>query len=189
MSQQLNQKELEELEELGNQLQPKYNTMYGWNDPRNRPVIKKARNLYLQNYPFERIFLETGILYAVYIKRERTWRRIKERIDQQLIAKMRDKAVVKTAEEFVEKGLHIGLKFLDNVIKRNIELDVKDFKFIMDSVMAIHRVKQLEAGAATDITVYQNMSPKELKVYLEQTFIQVKSKHADIIEYLPEDEA
>lgn len=153
----------------------------------NATAIRRARNMFIQNYPFERIFLETGVPYNIFIRKQRKWIKLRDKLDEFLLAKMRDEAVVDKAQEFVERGLHIGLKFLDNVIKRNIEIDVKDFKFIMDSVMAIHRVKQLEAGLATDIVAYEHMSPKELREYLAKTVVEVKSKHSEIIEYLPDE--
>lgn len=127
------------------------------------------------------MFLLTGLPHWVWRRRTVKWKKLKDKVDALLIARIRKKAVEEQATEFVEKGLHLGLMFLDRAIKREIEMTPKDFKLVMDSVMAIHRVGQLEKGEATDITAYQHMDPDELKRYLMDIAITVGKKHDDIL--------
>lgn len=71
---------------------------------------------------------------------------------------------------------------LDRLIARETELDPKDFKLIMDSVMGIHRVRQLEAGEPTDIKKVDAMSPEELKKFMRDAYEDVMSKHGAILD-------
>lgn len=156
-----------------------------WNDDLSeydqRQVVRLARNLFIKNYPFERVFLLTGIPHWLWRKKLRKWTKLKEEVDLKIIERIRKKAISEQTTEFVEKGLHLGLMFLDRAIKREIELTPKDFKLCMDSVMAIHRVGQLEKGEPTDITAYEHMNPDELRRYLLDVAITIGKKHDDIL--------
>ncbi len=106
---------------------------------------------------------------------------MRERVDEIILERIRKDAIGDKATEFVEKGLHLGLTFLDRAIKREVELDPKEFKLVMDSVMAIHRVGQLEKGEPTDITAYEHMTPDELRSYLYDLAVSIGKKHQDIL--------
>lgn len=146
-----------------------------------KAVLTRARNLYLQNYSFERIFLETEIPPTVYANRRRSWEKLKFELGQKVLIEIRKKAVEDQAKEFVEKGLHVGLRFLDSCIARESELTPKDFKLVMDSVMAIHRVKQLEIGEPTNIDMYKGMNPRELREYLKTMEAKILGKHGELL--------
>ena len=152
---------------------------------RNAPAIRRARSLYLMDYPFERIFLETDLPYSVFIRLRKRWTVLKERIDSQVLEKIRTEAIGDRAEEFVKKGLALGLRFLDRQIEKGTDFSPKDFKLVMDSVLGIHRVKQLETGGATDISVYEKMSPEELREYLDRNRQELIAENPDLLEFLP----
>jgi DNA-directed RNA polymerase subunit K/omega len=146
----------------------------------NKPAIRAARVLYLKEYTYEQIFLLTHLPPRVFAKLEPKWIELRNRIDEAVITEIRAKAIAGKAEEFVHKGLTIGLKFLDRALKQESYLTPKDFKLVMDSVMAIHRVKQLEDGKPTDISVYDGMDPHKMGEYLIEVARQLKDKHGEI---------
>lgn len=148
----------------------------------NAPAIKLARLMHLKGYPYERIFLVTQLPAMKYAKFQPIWEKLRERIDTSIIERIRTEAVGKKAEDFVHKGMHIANKFLDNLIKRQDELSPKDFKLISDSIANIHRIGQLEKGAPTDIAMYQNMNPKQLRDYLMTTAKAVRAKYGEVVE-------
>lgn len=81
-------------------------------------------------------------------------------------------------------GLDLGLKFLDRCIKKGTDFDARDFKLVMDSVMAIHRVKQLETGQATDISKELNsLSPEQLKEYLISLKEEAIRDHGEVLTF------
>ena len=90
---------------------------------------------------------------------------------------IRKKAVSEQSKEFIEKGLQVGLKFIDRLLKREDEITPKDWKLVSDSIMALHRVHQLEVGKPTDISVYEKMSPQEIQSYLLTVQKQLSEKH------------
>lgn len=149
----------------------------------NGHVIRRARDMYLKDFPYERIFLSTGLPYDKFYRLQKRWKKLKEHLDAKIIEAIRKDAIADKAEEFVNKGLQIGLAFLNKVIKRDVELEPKDFKLIMDSVMAIHRVKQVETGEPTDIVQYAAMTPVELREYLMTVAKQVGEKHGELLGY------
>lgn len=159
----------------------------------NRAAIRAARILYLKEYPFERIYLLTQIPPQKYAKFEPVWNKLRGRIDEILCERIRAKVVSDRADELVSKGLEIGVKYMNRVLKREVELGAKDFKLVMDAVANIHRIGQLEKGEATDITQYKDMHPKQMAAYLVEVAQNLKKKHGDIYEIpvdvdVPEDE-
>lgn len=160
---------------------------YNTNNPKykNALALRRARTLFLMDYPFERIFLETDIPYSYFVRLRKKWTVLKDRVDETVLEKIRNKAIGGRAEDFVQKGLTLGLRFLDRALKNGDDLTPKDFKLIMDSVMGIHRVKQLETGGATDIAVYEKMSPEELRDYLEATKKEILAENPEMLEFLP----
>lgn len=165
---------------LDPELTPKYdvNKTEGF----NAPSIKLARLLHLKGYPYERIFLLTHLPAQKYAKFQPAWDKLRDRVDEAIIEGIRKEAIAKKAEDFVHKGMAIANKFLDNLIKRQDELSPKDFKLISDSIANIHRVGQLEKGAPTDISMYNNMDSRQLTDYLMATARTLKSKYGDYIE-------
>lgn len=157
-----------------------------WDDPgitldERRFLIRKARNCYLRDYPFERIFLTTGMPLKLFYSYQRKWKNLKERLDEQLLLQIRASAISDKAEEFVQRGLSIGLRYLDRIVKRDIELDPKEFKLIMDSVLGMHRVKQLETGGPTDISMYEKMTPEELNTYILSLREEIAQEYPEIL--------
>jgi hypothetical protein len=155
----------------------KYRTDLHWSDQENRAPIKKARDLFFKEYPYERIFLATHIPPSVYLSCVRKWQKVKARIDEKLLTNIRKKAISDQSKEFIEKGLQVGIKFISRLLKREDEITPKDWKLVADSIMALHRVHQLEVGKPTDIKVYEGMSPEQIKEYLLETQRQLAEKH------------
>lgn len=164
-----------------------YNPKLSFTAPSNRAALRFARNLFLRDYTFEQIFLRTGIPIPVYRKCRHRWRQLKERVDEGLIAEIRRTAVESKIDEFVQRGLKIGLRFLDRLEKDKQDLSVKDFKLVTDAIMAIHRVGQLEKGEPTDIVErnYNSMSQEEMRIYLYTMHKEINGKFGDVIP-LPE---
>jgi hypothetical protein len=148
-----------------------------WTDEENKAPIRAARDLFLKEYSYERIFLATGIPPSVFRLRCKKWSKVKERVDQKIVETIRKKAVSEQSKEFIEKGLQVGLKFIDRLLKREDEITPKDWKLVSDSIMALHRVHQLEVGKPTDISVYEKMSPQEIQSYLLTVQKQLSEKH------------
>lgn len=151
---------------------------------KQKQVINKARNLYLQDYPYSTIYLLTGIPFKIVYLRRRGWDKLKAKVDKQIIENIRKDAISEKAEKFVYMGLDLGLKFLDRCIKKGTDFDARDFKLVMDSVMAIHRVKQLETGQATDISKELNsLSPEQLKEYLISLKEEAIRDHGEVLTF------
>lgn len=154
-----------------------------------RPALNRARRLYYREYSYERIFLLVGIPPAIFLFFRNKWEKGRQKVDAKILEQIRNSKVADKADEFVAKGLEIGLKFLDRCIKRETEITAKDFKLITDAVMAIHRVAQLEKGAPTDIHAYETMTPEELSQYLIETRESLRQKHGELLvetqSYLP----
>ena len=156
---------------------PQYVSMAHWSDDCNKPALRAARDLYLKEYPYERIFLLTALPPSVFMSRRRSWDKVKARVDEGIITKIRRKAVSEQTKEFVEKGLQVGLKFVNRLLKREDEITPKDWKLVSDSIMALHRIHQLELGKPTDISVYEKMGEKEAKEDLLEMQKQLADKH------------
>lgn len=165
----------------------KYNLNLHWSHPENKPFIREARNLYLSEYNFERIYLKTEIPPSIFVAKVKYWSRIKDRLDEQLISKIRQKAVSAQSKEFIEKGLQVGLKFINRMLKRETEVSAKDWKLVSDSISNLHRIHQLELGKPTDISMYENMSPQQLVEYLKETQRQLAIDH-DMTMFSPRDD-
>lgn len=132
------------------------------------PFVKKARTLYFAGYSIESIIVKTGIPPKILATLLPVWRKSKNRIDDELIKKLRkDSDVVNSTMRIRKKGLYFLEKCLD---KFNVEgtenITAKDMKMIADSMSGIDRLHRLEQGQATDIQVYENMKPQELIPYL-----------------------
>lgn len=152
--------------------------------PTEQPeVLRLARNLYLLHYPYERVFLMTGIPVHYWCKFAPKWEKLRVRIDEYQINRIRKKAIGQQVKDFLDKGLHLLNIQLNRWMKTGVDLDPKEFKLISDSIMGLHRVKRLEEGEATDIKQYEAFTPDQLTDYLTAVYTQVKSKHSDLIEY------
>ncbi len=151
---------------------------------RQSPVVRRARNLFLQDYPFETIYVLTGLPYSVYFRKQNRWKKLKDVLDEQILKEIRQEAISEKAEKFVFKGLDLALKYIDRISRKGYEMDIRDFKLIMDSVQAVHRIKQLETGQATDISrSYDSMSPEEVKQYLQDLKQEIITSHGEMLNY------
>lgn len=147
-------------------------------------MLTRARNLFLQDYPFETIFFFTGLPYKIYFRKQNSWQKLKESLDEEILKEIRNEAISDKAEEFVFRGLDLGLKYLERVTKQGYTIDARDFKLIMDSVMAIHRVKQLETGNPTDISkAYDAMTPEDVKKHLLELKEEILKEHGEMLNY------
>lgn len=151
----------------------------------NQIAIKKARALYLLEYPYERIFLETNIPPKIYLKYAQKWCLLKDRVDEKVLTELRTKAIGEKAEDFVRLGLNLGYRYLNRMAKEDVPLSPKDFKLVMDAIQGVHRIKQLETGGATDIAGYEKMSPEELREYLERAQKEILDTTPELLDYLP----
>lgn len=156
---------------------PKYDMSLHYTDEVNKAPLRAARDLYFKEYTYEAIFLKTGVPPSVFRSRCKIWSKVKARVDAKIIEGIRKKAVSQQSKEFIEKGLQVGLKFIDRLLKRGDEITPKDWKLVSDSIMALHRVHQLELGKPTDISAYEKMSPQEIQAYLLEMQKQVSAKH------------
>lgn len=156
---------------------PQYNLELHWSHEENRLPLRVARDMYLKEYNFERIYLAVAVPPSVFLSRRKRWDKIKEKVDTKIIEDIRKKAVSEQTKEFVEKGLRVGLKFVDRLLKREEEIDPKSWKLISDSIMALHRIHQLELGKPTDISMYENMTPEQTMAFLRETQKQLGEKH------------
>jgi hypothetical protein len=155
----------------------KYQLSLHWSDEANKLPIREARDLYFKEYPYERIYLKTGVPPSVFLLKRKQWDKVKARVDERIITNIRKKALSESTKLFVEKGLAIGLKLVDRLMKREDEITIKDWKLLSDSIMALHRVHQLELGKPTDIKAYENMSPEQVKGYILEIQKQLGAKH------------
>lgn len=148
-----------------------------WKDPENRCHVKAARNMFFQDYSYERIFLATGIPPSIYTLLVKKWSKIKDCIDEKYLTKLRAKIVSNEASDIMKKGSYIIGLWMDRVIKRGSEMDAKEVKLTSDILANIHRIKQLEEGKPTDISMYEKMSPEEVMSYLTELQSQASKKH------------
>lgn len=169
---------------------PKYNPDLHWNHFENRGVIRLARDLFFKEYAYERIFLVTGVPPSVFYGRSRYWNKIKNRIDEKYLTKLRAKVVSKDATDLMKKGTQILNLYFDRVIKRGTELDAKEAKLTSDILANIHRIKQLEEGKPTDISMYEKMTTEEAMAYLQEMQRQTSKNHemSMFSEDVPEEE-
>lgn len=171
---------------------PMYNLTLHWNHPANKAPLREARNLYLKEYNYERIFLLTAVPPSIFLQKSKVWSKIKEKQDEKLIHDIRKKAISSQSKEFVEKGLQVGLKFVNRLLKREEEISAKDWKLVSDSITNLHRIQQLELGKPTDISMYENMSPEQMVDYLKEVQRQLGDEHEMSMfsprEDIPEDE-
>lgn len=128
------------------------------------------------------MLLETGIPIVELARRKIVWDKLKDKLDLQILERVRSRSIEDHAQSFVEKSLHIGNRVLDNLIKRQDDLGVKEFGIIMASLSNIHRIKQLESGQPTDIIAKtQTMSPKELQAYVAESYANLLGKHKELV--------
>ena len=165
----------------------KYNLNLHWSHPINKPFVREARDLFLKEYNFERIYLVTGLPPSIFVARAKAWNKIREKFDDKIITDIRKKAVSAQTKEFVEKGLQVGLKFINRLLKRESEISPKDFKLVSDAISNLHRIHQLELGKPTDISMYENMSPQQTVEYIKEVQRQLTSDH-DMSMFAPRDD-
>lgn len=143
----------------------------------NRLPVRLARDLYFKDYSTEQICLRTGVPPSVLYGRTKKWSRVKERVDEKFLVSLRARVVSKDATDLMKKGTHIIGMFFDRLIKRGTEIETKDAKLTSDILANIHRIKQLEEGKPTDISVYEKMTPEEAMSYLQKIQKDTLEKH------------
>lgn len=146
---------------------PKYTLELHWKHEANRAPLRIARDLYFKEYTYEQIFLKTGVPPSVFNHRQVQWAKLKSRLDEKYLIKLRARVLSKDATDIMKKGTQIIGLFFDRVIKRGTEVDAKDVKLTSDILANLHRIKQLEEGKPTDISVYENMTPEQAQAYLK----------------------
>lgn len=145
-------------------------------------VLRKARNLWIQGYSGKTVMEETGIPVGEFARHKAVWDRMKEKLDAQILERVRSTGIEENAQTFVEKGLFIGNQILDRMIKRGEELTSKDFSSVMQAIVAIHRVKQLEGGEPTEISKkIETMSPEQVAEYVAESYKVLIGKHTDLL--------
>lgn len=159
-----------------------------WN-PEEKPekqghIIRHARTLFLQDYPYSTIYVITGIPYKIFFRKQNSWFKLKEKLDDIILKEVREKAISERAETFVFKGLDLAEKYLDRIMRQGYQMDAKDFKLIMDSISNVHRIRQLETGKATNITKQiDGLSPEELLEYVKALKNEITADHSEILTY------
>lgn len=149
---------------------------------KNRVALQKARAMYVKGYSYEQIFLAYEIPYRIYIKKVPKWDKLREELDERILIESRRNAIEKKAEDFVNLGLDLGRVYLKRLLAEGVNIDVKEFKLVMDSIMAIHRVKQVEGGNPTDIVAYKDVSAEELRRMLTDEVRNLLSDHGSFVE-------
>jgi hypothetical protein len=133
--------------------------------------------MYFKEYSFEAICLKTSIPPSVYYLQSKRWAKVKQRVDEKYLVRLRAKVVAKDATDIMKKGMHVISLYFDRVIKRGTEVDAKDVKLSSDILANLHRIKQLEEGKPTDITHYEKMTPEEAMDYLRKMQKETAEKH------------
>jgi hypothetical protein len=123
----------------------------------------------------------------VFYLRSKQWAKVKARLDEKFLIKLRSRVLSKDATDIMKKGAYIINLFMDKVIKRGEDLDAKEVKLTSDILANLHRIKQLEEGKPTDISVYEKMSPDEAMAYLKQMQKEAVEKH-EMSMFAPDDE-
>lgn len=156
----------------------KYNLDLPHNHEENKAPLKKARDLFFQNYSANLICKTTGVPPSVlYIKQKKSWAKIKDKVDEKFLTQLRAKILSKEAGDILKKGTHIINLYFDRVISRATELDNKDVKLTSDILANLHRMKQLEEGKPTDISLVDKMTPEEAVNYLRELQKEQINKH------------
>ena len=156
---------------------PKYQLQLHWKAEENRAPLKRARELHFKEYTYEAIFLETGVPPSIFLSQRRKWDKLRAKLDAKILTNIRKKAVSEQTKEFVEKGLQVGMLLINRLLKREEEITPKDWKLISDSISNLHRIHQLELGKPTDISMYEKMSPEQMRAYLMDIQKQAAEKH------------
>lgn len=143
--------------------------------------------MYFKEWVYERIFLATGVPPSVFYARSKQWNKLKKRLDEKFLISLRARVISKDATDIMKKGTAIIGMYFDRVIKRGTELDAKDVKLTSDILANLHRIKQLEEGKPTDISVYEKMGPEEAMAYLQELQRQTAAKH-DMSMFAPSDD-
>lgn len=113
----------------------------------------------------------------MFVKRAKVWGKLKEKEDEKIIYKIRKETVAQKSKEFIEKGMEVGLTFINRLLKRKEEITAKDWKLVADSIQNLHRIHQLELGKPTDISMYENMTPEQTLAYLKEVQHQLSEEH------------
>lgn len=158
-------------------LLPTFDLSLVWHHQSNKASLRAARDMYFKEYSLEQICLRTGVPPSVFYARSKKWYRVKSRLDEKFLVKLRARVVSKDATDLMKKGTHIIGLFFDRLIKRGTEIETKDAKLTSDILANIHRIKQLEEGKPTDITLYEKMTPEEAMQFLQTMQKETAEKH------------
>ena len=165
----------QDVQEKNKKLQ--YNLELPYHHKFNRPFVKRARNLFIRDYDPDLIVPLAGVPPEVVRKLAPKWQKIKDKVDEKLIVDVRGKIVAEEASDIMKKGMHVINLFLTRVIKRGTEQDAKDVKLTSDIMANLHRIKQLEEGKPTDISMYEKMTPQQIAEAVVSMQKELSAKH------------
>lgn len=154
-----------------------YNIDLPWHNAHNKPFIRHARSLYVKDFHPDLVRVLAGVPEGVIRKLAPRWQKIKDRVDENIITDIRATIVAEEAADIMKKGMHVINLYLSRLIKRGTEQDAKDVKLTSDIMANLHRIKQLEEGKPTDISMYEKMTPQQVAEAVVAMQKELSSKH------------
>ena len=153
----------------------------------NKPAINAARDLFLQNYPYERIFMLTGLPTSIWYRKQKTWLRMRERLQLKQMKDLQRKSISRQMEDIIRLGGEFGSRYLRRILAdpASQHMEPKDFRAVMQTVLDMHKVKQLEEGAPTDIKgVYDHMNLDQMREYMTSMAVEMQKEYGEVIDYV-----
>jgi hypothetical protein len=155
--------------------------------------------MYFEDHGLSEISRVTGIsegalsYYACRRKDGKTW--YKEREDRE--KKVWEKVLThqgRRIDSIVSLSTAALERFLERLIRRESEMDIKEAKLLSDVLANVHRIQRLENNEATDIRHYENMTPEQIREATIQALADIKKNDPfynslALGEDMPEDKA
>lgn len=146
-------------------------------------VLAHAKVRFLEGAKFPDIHYELAIPLKVYMKYEAKWIKERDEVDVKIVEGVRKERIGQDAKEFVNLGFNIMLRTLKYYDKQEVILEPKDLKLVSDAVFGVNKIRRLENDQPTDITKFDNKSPKELM----QDCVKYMKENEDYLKFIPID--
>ena len=125
-------------------------------------VHKFVKMLYFMDWSFIKVHLETGYPEHEWRANIPSWAVEKQEYDKEILERIRTNSLSDQAEELMFYGVEVVTRQLKRFYNDSAELSVKDLALLSQVLTNLHRVRQLELGKATNITLENQYTPKEL---------------------------
>lgn len=103
---------------------------------------------------------------------------------------LQKKSISRQAEDLIRMGSEFGARYLRNLLSdpKYHHMEPKDFRAVMQVILDMHKIKQLEEGAPTDIKgVYDHMNLSEMRSYLVSLNEGMQAEYGDVVDYIDMD--